>query len=91
MNLNAHLDALLKEKSNIKIEMSESQKTLYRKGIDLLSRREYSKKELKIKLLKKFPNSLEVDFVIDLLDELNYLSESRYCRAVILNLLKKGH
>ena len=71
--------------------MSDDQKIIYKKATYYLGKREYSRKELKSKLLNKYPESTEIDFVLETVTNLDYLNEKRYCRASISRYLKKGH
>ena len=59
-------------------------RSLMARGIDALSRREYSRKELREKLvqaLEEGQSAAEVDAVLDELESKNYLSEERYARS----------
>ena len=59
-------------------------RSLMARGIDALSRREYSRKELREKLvhaLEEGQSAAEVDDVLDALESKNYLSDERYARS----------
>ncbi len=60
-------------------------KDLLKYTISLLSKRDYSKKEIYLKSKNKNYSDLEINSVIDFLSEKNYLNDSRY----IQNLVKK--
>ncbi|MEX1667681.1 regulatory protein RecX [Zhongshania guokunii] len=53
-------------------------KNIRHKAMDLLARREYSRRELATKLMRKFPDSTEIDSVLDLLEAEGLQSDSRF-------------
>lgn len=71
--------------------MSEqlSEKELWNKSIQYLSRREYSRKELFVKLGKQSPEA--VDSVLDTLEKDGYLSDRRFTESFIRLRVAQGH
>ena len=66
-------------------------KAILHKGIDLLSRREHSKQELRNKLrLREFQDN-DISIVLDYLIENDYLSESRFADSVYRTRVNKGY
>ena len=62
----------------------EQPRSLMARGIDALSRREYSRKELREKLVQALEagqSASEVDAVLDELESKKYLSNERYARS----------
>ncbi len=58
----------------------------------LLARREHSQKELKTKLLQRFPEqATEIDAAIALLLEEDLLSEQRFCEAYVRARIVRGY
>lgn len=73
------------------ISMSEqlSEKELWNKAIQYLSRREYSRMELFAKLGKQSPEA--VDSVLDSLEKEGYLSDRRFTESFIRMRAAQGH
>ena len=65
-------------------------KTVYNKALDILSRREHSKKELSDKLLKKFDAPELVESIVGSLSERKLINDSRYCEAYVVARKRKG-
>lgn len=77
---------------NIFTEATSSlNKAILHTSIDLLSRREHSKKELKEKLLIRDFSLDDIVVVIDYLINENYLSEERFADSVFRNRVGKGY
>ena len=68
----------------------DAYKVIYNKALDILSRREHSKKELTDKLLKKFDVPELIESVLDSLSKRNLINDSRYCEAYIVARKRKG-
>ena len=51
---------------------------IYNKALDLLSRREQSRSELYLKLIKRFESKEDINSNLDRLEEKNLLSDSRF-------------
>jgi regulatory protein len=64
--------------------------SVYNKALDIISRREHSKHELKNKLLKKFDIPDLIDEVITKLIENNLINDSRYAQMYVLVRKRKG-
>jgi regulatory protein len=65
-------------------------KTILHKSVDLLSRREHSRKELQQKLLQREFLAEEISEVINYLVDNNYLSDQRYSESVFRLRVNKG-
>jgi regulatory protein len=65
-------------------------KTILHKSVDLLSRREHSRKELQQKLLQREYLAEEISEVINYLVDNNYLSDERYSESVFRLRVNKG-
>ena len=63
---------------------------IYNKALDLLSRREHSRKELFLKLSKRFESKEEINLTLDRLEEKNLLSDSRFTGEYVQARRKKG-
>ena len=63
---------------------------VYNKGLDLLSRREHSRKELYIKLTKRFDCKEEINLTLDQLEENNLLCDSRFTEEYVHSRRRKG-
>ena len=63
---------------------------IYNKALDLLSRREHSRKELYLKLTKRFESKEDINFNLDRLEEKNLLSDSRFAEEYVQARRKKG-
>ena len=68
----------------------DAYKVIYNKALDILSRREHSKKELTDKLLKKFDVPELIESVIDSLLKRNLINDSRYCESYVVARKRKG-
>ena len=67
---------------------NETFSDIYNKSLDLLSRREHSQKEIKLKLHKKFNNTKEIDEVVKKLEANNIINDTRFTEHYI-NLRKR--
>ena len=63
---------------------------VYNKALDLLSRREHSRKELYIKLSKRFDCIDEINLTLDQLEENNLLCDSRFTEEYVHSRRRKG-
>ena len=63
---------------------------IYNKALDLLSRREHSRKELYLKLTKRFESKEDINLTLDKLEEKNLLSDSRFAEEYVQARRKKG-
>ena len=63
---------------------------VYNKALDLLSRREHSRKELFIKLTKRFDCKDEINLTLDQLEENNLLCDSRFTEEYVHSRRRKG-
>ena len=63
---------------------------IYNKALDLLSRREHSRKELYLKLTKRFESKEDINLNLDRLEEKNLLSDSRFAEEYVQARRKKG-
>lgn len=71
---------------------SSSSKALDRqKALELLSRRPYSRRELKDKLLRKGTDELSADDCVLWLSECGFLDDSEYASAVVRHYSAKGY
>ena len=68
----------------------DAYKAIYNKALDIISRREHSKKELTDKLIKKFDIPELVDSVIYGLLEKNLLNDYRYSESYVVARKRKG-
>lgn len=68
----------------------DAYKIIYNKALDILSRREHSKKELTDKLLKKFDVPELIESVVDNLLKRNLVNDHRYCEAYVIARKRKG-
>ena len=62
---------------------------VYNKALDLLSRREHSRKELYLKLTKRFHLKEDINLTLDRLEEKNLLSDSRFAEEYVQARRKK--
>ena len=69
---------------------NETFSDIYNKALDLLSRREHSQKEVKLKLQKKFNNSEEIDDVIIKLLANNIINDTRFTEHYINSRKRRG-
>ena len=65
-------------------------KSIYNKSLDLLSRREHSRKELMDKLLLRFDSNELVQTTLDKLESNNLINELRFAEAYVRNRKRKG-
>ena len=71
--------------------MSDDQfNIIYNKSLDLLSRREHSRIEIKEKLLLRYENTEQVNIVLEKLVSNNLINDSRFAEAYVLNRKRKG-
>ena len=71
--------------------MSEEQFTIiYNKALDLLSRREHSKKEISDKLLIRFDDKEIIDSVINKLNSNNLIYDYRFAELYVMSRKRKG-
>ncbi len=70
--------------------MIQSQQEIRNKALQLLSRREYSKKELQIKLSRSF-NGEESEQVLNSLAEQGLQSDKRFCEGFLRGRLRQGY
>ena len=63
---------------------------IYNKALDLLSRREHSRKELFLKLINRFESQEEINLTLDKLEGKNLLSDSRFAEEYVQARRKKG-
>ena len=63
---------------------------IYNKSLDLLSRREHSRKEVKEKLLLRYENTEQINVVLEKLVSNNLINDSRFAEAYVLNRKRKG-
>ncbi|MBT3981279.1 MAG: regulatory protein RecX [Bacteriovoracaceae bacterium] len=71
--------------------MSSYKQTPLKYSVQLLSKRDYSRKKLKKKLLDKEFDSQEIEETLDKLIELNYLQEDQFTDARVRGLNSKGY
>ena len=63
---------------------------IYNKSLDLLSRREHSRKEVKEKLLLRYENTEQINVVLEKLVSNNLIDDSRFAEAYVLSRKRKG-
>jgi len=63
---------------------------IYNKALDLLSRREHSRKELFLKLINRFESQEEINLTLDKLEGKNLLNDSRFAEEYVQARRKKG-
>ena len=68
----------------------DAYKAIYNKALDIISRREHSKKELTDKLAKKYDIPELVNSVIHNLIEKNLLNDMRFSQAYVIARKRKG-
>lgn len=66
-------------------------KNMRLKAMDFLARREYSRKELKQKLFERFPNSAEIDLVLDGLNKDGLQSDARFADSFFRLRVNAGY
>ena len=69
---------------------NETFSDVYNKALDLLSRREHSQKEIKLKLQKKFKNSEEIYEVIEKLAANNIINDTRFTEHYLNSRKRRG-
>lgn len=73
-------------------QKSDDQARIRWSAMDLLSRREHSKKELQRKLLQRYPdNEVEINLCIEKLEEEGLQSNSRFCEDYVNMRKRKGY
>ncbi len=65
--------------------------TLRRRAMDLLARREHSRRELRNKLLAKSDAAATVESVLDTLETEGLLSDQRFAEAFVRSRVGRGH
>tara|TARA_B100000945_G_scaffold156091_2_gene125174 strand:- start:4877 stop:5329 length:453 start_codon:yes stop_codon:yes gene_type:complete len=71
--------------------MSEEQFTsIYNKALDLISRREHSKKEIRDKLLIRFDDRDVINSVINKLNSNNLIDDYRFAELYVISRKRKG-
>jgi regulatory protein len=70
--------------------IEELSASIYNKALDIISRREHSKKELKEKLQKKFDATNVIDEVIEKLTNNNLINDERYAEMYTTIRKRKG-
>ena len=63
---------------------------IYNKALDLLSRREHSRKELYLKLMKRFESKDDINLSLNRLEENNLLSDLRFAEEYVQARRRKG-
>ena len=63
---------------------------IYNKALDLLSRREHSKREIKDKLLKRFDENDQINQVIEKLVLNNLVNNHRFAELYVISRKRKG-
>ena len=63
---------------------------IYNKALDLISRREHSKKELKDKLLKRFEENDLINQVIEKLESNDLINNYRFAEMYVMSRKRKG-
>ena len=63
---------------------------IYNKALDLLSRREHSKREIKDKLLKRFDENDQINQVIEKLVLNNLVNNLRFAELYVISRKRKG-
>jgi len=76
--------------SNLTKMIEEIFPTIYNKALDIISRREHSKKEVRDKLLKKFDDLIVIEDVIEKLIKNSLLNDSRYAEMYTRARKRKG-
>ena len=76
--------------SNLTKMIEEIFPTIYNKALDIISRREHSKKEVRDKLLKKFDDLSVIEDVIEKLIKNSLLNDSRYAEMYTRARKRKG-
>lgn len=71
--------------------MDESVSVLRRRAMDLLARREHSRRELRGKLLARSDAGVRVDEVLDRLEQEGLLSDRRFAEAFVRSRVGRGH
>ena len=63
---------------------------IYNKALDLLSRREHSRKELYLKLISRFESKEEINLILNKLEKNKLLSDSRFTEEYVQARRRKG-
>ena len=63
---------------------------IYNKALDLLSRREHSRKELYLKLISRFESKEDVNLILNKLEKNKLLSNSRFTEEYVQARRRKG-
>ncbi len=71
-------------------DSSADEKKIRQAAMNMLARREYSRRELEDKLSQKFANSFVVTFVVNRLRAENLQSDSRYIEAFVRSKIARG-
>ena len=66
-------------------------KSAYNKALSYLTRREYSRRELELKLLDKGFVDVEIDEALTQLIDENYLSDERFAEAFVKSRANRGY
>ena len=70
---------------------SEAFIVIYNKGLDLVSRREHSRHELKQKLNKRFPETIPIiEEALDKLSNNNIIDDERFAEMYLNSRARKG-
>ena len=70
--------------------MIEEPVEIYNKSLDILSRREHSKKEILDKLSKKFSNLDLIELTIQKLEDNNLINDARFSEHYVAARKRKG-
>ena len=70
--------------------LEEQFNLIYNKALDLLSRREHSKKEIRDKLIIRFDDKNSINSVMDRLKINNLIDDHRFAELYVLNRKRKG-
>ena len=63
---------------------------IYNKALDLLSRREHSRKELYLKLISRFESKEDINLILNKLEKNKLLSDSRFTEEYVQARRRKG-
>ena len=70
--------------------MSEQEQEIREKALSLLSRREYSQRELATKLSQSFPPEITDQVLASLIDQ-GLQSDQRFCEGFVRGRIRQGH
>lgn len=59
-------------------------------AVELLARREHSRRELQTKLSKKYPDFIETDKLLQQLQQMGYQSDERFIESFISSRIQRG-